>query len=136
MRDHRQQRREQHQHQRDAVHTDLVLDAEEADPGGFLHELEAGCLVVEGQRQQDREDEGERGGEQRPPAHGGDLALVLDLDPEELEHREGEEQDERADERREDDEAEDVEPSEVDHQRAIRMKKAAMTMSPTAMPSA
>ena len=111
----------------------LVVDAEERDPGHVLLELEAadvvrrdaGSVDLEAQHRDERERERHQRGAQR---HGLDGAQVVARD---------EGQDEGADERREDDERQDGDARERDHQRVIRkMRPTAITMRPTAMPSA
>ena len=119
-----QERRQDHEDERDAVHADLVLDPEEADPADLLDELEAHGRWVEREHEHDGEDESDGGDRERRPADGRQP-----IRGDEGEH-------ERADEWGEDREREDVELADVDHQRASQMKRSAIAMRPRAMPSA
>ena len=67
----REQRREHDQQQADAVHAELVLDAEGGHPGGRFHEAEAarvGRGGVEAGQQEQREAEAHQRGRQGQPA--------------------------------------------------------------------
>ena len=55
-RDHRQERGEQDQQHRDAVHSHVVVDAEALDPDEVLLELEGGRVGVERRQHVERSD--------------------------------------------------------------------------------
>src|SRR5690606_32106428 len=62
------ERVQQHEQHRDAVHPEVVVDAETLDPGLELLELEGARAGVETGEERDRDEETEYGADERQPA--------------------------------------------------------------------